>query len=88
MTRIPEKTPDNQRNHAAEKHLALSRRAARLAEIREKRDDGSLAQEMFQVSQALILCGPAVPADRDAALYPEGAACRWQLRCGDLQHGA
>ena len=45
------------RNHAVEKHLAVSRRASRFAGIRQKRDDGSLSQELFQVSQALILCG-------------------------------
>jgi hypothetical protein len=53
MKRIPETA----RDHATEKHVALSRRAARLAAIREKRDDGTLSQEIFQVSQALILCG-------------------------------
>ena len=47
----------SKRDHAAEKHLAVSRRAARFAGIREKRDEGVLSEEIFQVSQALILCG-------------------------------
>lgn len=37
--------------------MFLSRRAGRFAGIREQRNDGSLSQELFQVSQALILCG-------------------------------
>ena len=47
----------SKRDHHVEQHLALNRRAARFAGIRQQRDDGSLSQEMFQVSQALILCG-------------------------------
>ncbi len=57
MKATTEKLSDAKRNHAVEKHLAVSRRAGRLAGIRQQRDDGSLSQELFQVSQALILCG-------------------------------
>lgn len=45
------------RDHAVEKHLATSRRAAKMAGIRIDRDAGALAAELFQVAQALVLCG-------------------------------
>ncbi len=45
------------RDHAAEKHVALGRRAAKMASIRADRDTGVLAAELFQVAQALVLCG-------------------------------
>ncbi len=43
------------RNHATEKHVAISRRAAKIAHIRGQRDAGTLAAELFQVAQALVL---------------------------------
>ncbi len=45
------------RDHATEKHVALGRRAAKMASIRADRDTGVLAAELFQVAQALVLCG-------------------------------
>jgi hypothetical protein len=57
MKKAPEKPLESKRDHAVEKHMAITRRATRMAGIRQKRDDGVLSQELFQVSQALILCG-------------------------------
>ena len=52
-----ERRLDTKRDHAVEKQLDISRRAGQFAGIRQQRDDGSLSQELFQVSQALVLCG-------------------------------
>jgi hypothetical protein len=57
MKATPKKPLEDKRDHAVEKHMAITRRAARMADVRQKRDDGLLSQELFQVSQALILCG-------------------------------
>ena len=57
MAALSKQAPTSKRDHHVEQHLALNRRVARFAGIRQQRDDGSLSQEMFQVSQALILCG-------------------------------
>jgi hypothetical protein len=45
------------RNHKTEAHLAKTRRAGSLAAVRAERDANSGDEEIFQVAQALILCG-------------------------------
>jgi hypothetical protein len=45
------------RNHKTEAHLAKNRRAGSLAAVRAERDANSGDEEIFQVAQALILCG-------------------------------
>ena len=50
------------RDYAKERHLALNRRAGRIVKVREGIADGD--REMWQVSQAIILCGlPYQPTD-------------------------
>jgi hypothetical protein len=50
------------RNHQNERHLAKTRRASALADVRVKRDANGGEEEIFQVAQALILCG--LPYDK------------------------
>jgi hypothetical protein len=50
------------RNHQNERHLAKTRRASALANVRTKRDASGGDEEIFQVAQALILCG--LPYDK------------------------
>jgi Plasmid encoded RepA protein len=45
------------RDHKLESHLAKSRRASSLAAVRIERDAAGGDEEIFQVAQALILCG-------------------------------
>jgi hypothetical protein len=45
------------RDHKRESHLAKSRQASSLAQIRIKREAAGGEEEIFQVAQALILCG-------------------------------
>ena len=64
LTRHPEalKTskpspPKKPRNRKVEDHLSKSRQAAALAKVRIDRDANGGEEEIFQVAQALILCG-------------------------------
>jgi hypothetical protein len=45
------------RDHRTEAHLAKTKRASSLAAVRAQRDANSGDEEIFQVAQALILCG-------------------------------
>ncbi len=58
---LPPKTkqpqPKKVRDFKVEEHLAKSRRAALFANMRAKRDAHGGEEEIFQVAQALILCG-------------------------------
>jgi hypothetical protein len=56
---LPPKKP---RNRKVEDHLSKSRQAAALAKVRIDRDANGGEEEIFQVAQALILCG--LPYDK------------------------
>ena len=54
--------PKKSRNRKVEEHLSKSRQAAVLAKVRIDRDANGGEEEIFQVAQALILCG--LPYDK------------------------
>lgn len=54
--------PKKSRNRKIEDHLSKSRQAAALAKVRIDRDANGDDEEIFQVAQALILCG--LPYDK------------------------
>ena len=54
--------PRKPRNRKTEDHLSKSRQAAALAKVRIDRDANGGEEEIFQVAQALILCG--LPYDK------------------------
>jgi hypothetical protein len=54
---LPFRPVPGPRNHLLEAHLAKTRRAGSLAAVRAERDAGGADEEIFQVAQALILCG-------------------------------
>ncbi len=54
--------PKKSRNRKVEDHLSKSRQAAALAKVRIDRDANGGEEEIFQVAQALILCG--LPYDK------------------------
>jgi len=68
LTRHPEalkankQAPKKPRNRKVEDHLSKSRQAAALAKVRIDRDANGGDEEIFQVAQALILCG--LPYDK------------------------
>ena len=81
MAAVSKTGTKSKRDHHVEQHLALNRRAARFAGIRQQRDDGSLSQEMFQVSQALILCGLTYQP-----IKPEEVRAKWvEMMNGAMQ---
>jgi hypothetical protein len=66
------------RNHQNERHLAKTRRASALADVRVKRDANGGEEEIFQVAQALILCG--LPYDKTDTKRPACARRSWYSR--------
>jgi hypothetical protein len=59
---VKKQAPKKARNRKVEDHLSKTRQAAALAKVRIDRDANEGDEEIFQVAQALILCG--LPYDK------------------------
>jgi hypothetical protein len=59
---VKKQAPKKARNRKVEDHLSKTRQAAALAKVRIDRDANEGNEEIFQVAQALILCG--LPYDK------------------------